>query len=440
MGCFMRSKYFSLLLSLFFALQANAYPKTLVLAIDGIGYSLFKDLRDAGYFRNFRPPAQMVSTFPSLSDPAWILITNSPTGQSYQKEFFDLRVKTKKGIGKHSGNLLDHLSKPPLYEQGFDFKPEGLFQHLATMTWTETTAFYWIDALEREFFKSKKKDGFFALLINTDILGHTKGKKPLLEYLVELDKKLKRLEKIYKKKTGTSLEIIMVSDHGLAFSKPKPIQLDDFLKKNGWNFAKTLKDTKDVTYVFAEIVAFAALYCLDDSREKLARDLSSIDGVQSSMFPSGTNTVDIFSESGKNHSRITVYPKTKKIDYKLLKGKDPYDQIHMFAKGPLNLNKYFIETLSHVYPDALYRIWQGFYKVVLQKPSVMINPKLGYVFANPSLKFLTLLTGLEGTHGSLHKEESVGIITSTKRLLPPIRPEQFKNFVNLKDFGQKKTH
>ena len=132
-------------------------PPVLIVGLDGISFSVFQKMQEGGYFRNFKDPAYMVSTFPSISDPSWAFILHTKAEKSYSKAYFDMRTQTRAGIGVEKGGLINHLMGGLDYEKKYDFKPEGFFEKTATTAWIETTALYWLEALEKAFFTSKNK-------------------------------------------------------------------------------------------------------------------------------------------------------------------------------------------------------------------------------------------------------------------------------------------
>ncbi|HKU75311.1 MAG TPA: hypothetical protein VJR02_15480, partial [Pyrinomonadaceae bacterium] len=46
-------------------------PRHIIICVDGVGISTISKLRAEGRFRRFQPPSHMISTFPSLTNPAF---------------------------------------------------------------------------------------------------------------------------------------------------------------------------------------------------------------------------------------------------------------------------------------------------------------------------------------------------------------------------------
>jgi hypothetical protein len=408
--------------------SAATPPRILLLGLDGIGFTQFKKMQNGGHFRSFRPVSPMVASFPSISDPNWAKIMRTPAEISFTKEHFDRTADN--GKGRLVGGLMDHVLRPPLYESYFDFKPEGVVQHIASMTYSETTGLYWIDVLEKKLLEATGKKIFSAFIVNTDFIAHTKGEDAIYRYLGELDKKIEQLRTRYHEKFGKSLEVVLISDHGNVFLKPKSVNVETVLSEDHWNISQNLTSEKDVVFVVPEILSFAPFFVLKGGEQSLAKTLSRAVGVHVALYLSSPTEVDFYSRDAKDHTRAMINTKNKTINYKIIKGQDPFSQIQYFKNGPVSMIKYFQDTLNDDYPNALVRAWEGLSQNTIQSPSVLVSPSLGYVFSNKTLELITKVTGLESVHGSFHREETSGILVSTDRDLPPVFPSVVLDFVN----------
>jgi hypothetical protein len=386
----------------------------LLLGLDGIGESTMLKMYEGGYFRQFRRPIPMVASFPSISDPNWAHMMQAPLEKSYTKAHFEFSKNTDGSVGEDVGNLMNHLTTPPQYEKKFDFKPEGLFQHLMTMTWSETSALFWTDALTRILMEPAniKHDFYKAFIVSTDIVSHTHGEQQVLDYLKALDKRLKKLQEKFEDQYDKTLEIVIASDHGNYFTKPKAIDFDKFLKPKGFVLSNTLKNKNDYAYVASEIISFGSFYTLPGQEKTLAQSFAQIPEVHVTMINEGKNKIRVFSQNGE--TQILIDPKKQRVSYKLISGEDPFDQIELFKnKSSYSWEEYFYKTLDDEYPNALVRAWEGFYKNAVVPGSVLVSPRLGYVFTNLTLELLTALSGVHSTHGSFAREETMGMVIST---------------------------
>jgi hypothetical protein len=117
----------------------------------------------------------------------------------------------------------------------------------------------------------------------------------------------------------------------------------------------------------------------------------------------------------------------------VIEGKDPFNQFGLFKGKSIAWENYKRDSVNSEFPYAIIRSWQGLTLNVKEPASVLVNPELGYVFAGTNMKIVTTVTGgLRTTHGSLYREESLGIFASTDRELPPISAEEFNSIIHLK--------
>jgi hypothetical protein len=255
-----------------------------------------------------------------------------------------------------------------------------------------------------------------------------------MEYMVILDKRIAKLRQEMKENFGYNLNVTIVSDHGNHFVKPESINFEETLKRHGWNLADSLSEKKDVGLVIPEIIAFASFHVLKGNERDLARDLSETEGTHVTMYVSEPNVIRVLSNGGANETEITVDPNAMTVAYRIIKGLDPLKQIDFFKGGRLSWKDYFTRSFETEYPYSVVRIWEGFYKNSQQPGSVLVSPQLGRVFANQTLKMLTMMKGLASTHGSLHRNETLGVVVSTKDTYPPVRPEDFSILIPLREY------
>ncbi len=413
-------------------------PNILVIGLDGVSFSTFKKLQDGGHFRNFNTVAPMIASFPSISDPNWDSLLGLGPEPGYTKAFFDPTIKTSEGVGQKNGSILAHLSKEPEYERAVDFKADGAFEHLSTFIWTGTTGRYWLESLERDFLNFSKKDRkiYFALLINSDLLSHVEGELPLMQFLSEIEKRVESIQEKYFALYHRALEVVLVSDHGNGYFNPQDIDFQKPLEALGWKFKDTLSDPKDVAFFVPEILSFGAFYCLPTSSRRLALDFSKVNQIQSSIYDDGRK-IHIISDGGLNETVFSYDIVRKVLTYALVRGHDPLNQSGLFKKKKLSEKDYFQKTMDLEYPNALLRIWEAFNGNSKTKPQVLVNPVLGHVFGNGTLRFFTSIRGFSSSHGSLHSDETRGIFVSTKREFPPIRPQDFRHYVPVEELREK---
>jgi hypothetical protein len=248
-----------------------------------------------------------------------------------------------------------------------------------------------------------------------------------MNYLKELDKRLRTVKEKFDDKYDKTLEFIMVSDHGNYYEAPKAIEFEKVLKEKGFHLKKTLKEKKDYAFDASEIIAFAPFYALPKQEIPLAKALAQVPHIHVALVHE-KNKVLVFSHHGE--SEIAINKAKQTVSYRVLLGKDPFDQIQFFKKKKtLSWQEYFFKTLETPFPNALVRAWTGF-EDALVPGSVLVSPQLGYVFTNPTLEVLTALSGVHSSHGSFARQESLGVVLSTTPLsYEAITPHQFQDLL-----------
>lgn len=351
------------------------------------------------------------------------------TAAGYTKAHFDPRPKRVGGrVGEVKGSLIDHLTEEMNYEHTFDFKAKGFIEHFASLTWIETSALYWLDAIERELFKTSGRHTYFAFIVNTDLLSHTSGETALMGFMSSLDKRIKLLRDRFRARYKRDLEVVLVSDHGNSYSTPiRMIGATSKLRKRGWSPRESLGSPKDFVFVAPEILSFGAFYCSEKDTRNLARELSGMEGVQLAAFVSKSHEITVFGDYGRSAAIINVSPLHRRISYKVIAGQDLLGGTGKFFEGvgDRSFDEYFQWSISNDYPYAAVRIWEGFYLNSHFPGQVLVSARVGFAFENPTLKILTDIRGLTSMHGSLHRDETLGIVMSTAGVRGPLRPEEF---------------
>jgi len=404
-------------------------PQRLVIGLDGVSYQLITKMYEGGHFRQFEQASPMVATFPSISDPNWNRLMGTDTSDGYTKSHFDPRPKRGGDrYGKVLGSLIDHLTEEMNYEHTFDFKAKGFIEHFASLTWIETSALYWLDALERELFKTSGRHTYFAFIVNTDLLSHTSGEPALMGFLSSFDKRIKLLRDRFKDRYKQELEVVLVSDHGNSYSTPiRMIGANANLRKRGWVPKESLGGPREFVFVAPEILSFGAFYCAEKDSRPLARDLSGIEGVHLAAYVSKSHEITLLTDYGRSAAVISVSPLHRRLSYKVLAGQDPLGTTARFFEGvqDRSFDEYFQWSVTNDYPYAAVRLWEGFYLNSRFPGQVLVSARVGFAFENPMLKILTDLRGLTSMHGSLHHDESLGVVMSTHGVQGPLRPEEF---------------
>jgi len=90
---------------------------------------------------------------------------------------------------------------------------------------------------------------------------------------------------------------------------------------------------------------------------------------------------------------------------------------HISADGFVSDADLFEATSGHIYPDALRRLRDGVTDHVSRPAAVIVSLEDGYYEGNP---ILDLFVALQSTHGNMRRDQSEGVLMTTRRILPPV--------------------
>ena len=72
--------------------------RRLVVILDGVPYETIAELKAEGRFRRFKAPARVISTFPSLTNPAMVEILHREDSPGYEDHYFDRERNRRAGF------------------------------------------------------------------------------------------------------------------------------------------------------------------------------------------------------------------------------------------------------------------------------------------------------------------------------------------------------
>jgi hypothetical protein len=166
-----------------------------------------------------------------------------------------------------------------------------------------------------------------------------------------------------------------------------------------------------------------------------ARFLAELDGVDL-VAVNGGDRVGVIAAQGEAEVRqVGVSP--ERYSYRALRG-DPLGLLTLFPgtgdTREIDEAELFASTRDGARPDALRRLWHGFHGDVGEPSSLLLSLHDGYEVGNPALRFATKLRGGHaGTHGSLTRLSSLGILVSNYRDTADSNTNAASNFL----FGER---
>lgn len=397
----------------------DGMPRRLVLALDGIPFDVFTELQAEGHFRQFHPASRMVSTFPSLSEVAFAAIGGGEPPEGYQFVRYD--PARNRVVGTTIASLNGRAHPKLVVDSSGDSIPHRVMGYVASYR----TAIRDLRQIESELLASKKHD-FVAYLGTSDPLVHLQGREGTRRFLVWLDAYLVELQQKTLRKTGRYLLVDLVSDHGSTLVRGKVVALERELAKCGLRRSRSLAGPGDVVYPKPGIVGAVALVMAPTDADSVARCFARVQGVDLVAVDHG-ETIAVINREGEADVRLIGGGLQESYGYRVKSG-DPLGLLapatasNVAADGELrwSASQWFDATKDGARPDPLRRLWRAFHGSVKHPSKVLVSLSDGYEIGNPALLALSSLRGRFGTHGSMTRMASLGVIASNWREIPDV--------------------
>lgn len=392
--------------------------RRLVIILDGVPYETIAELKSEGRYRYFNAPARMISTFPSLTNPAMVEILQHEDSPGYEDHYYDR--ERNRLLGTIQDRLRGEKFIAGTFRQTFDYHAaafKGALGYVAAPIGTSLLS--QIDLAElRTAFKKSDAPLFVGYIGETDSLAHLGGKEHLKPFLRTVDRTVEELI-VEAERNGGKLEVEMFSDHGNRYDDYKHVKLNDALKRAGFVTEKSVKSERSVVLPKHGLVGSSMLFTQAGSRARVAEVSAATEGVDFAVYPSGENMIELISRRG----RARLARDGERYKYEAASG-DPLALNSiievMKARGLVDANGFaaadawWQETRDHSYVDPLRRVFDGFSKHVKNRADVIVSYEDGYLLGSP---MLTFLAAMRATHGSLRRGETEGFAISTRQEL-----------------------
>ena len=401
------------------AYSHSSTSRRLVIVVDGVPYQTMADLRAEGRFRRFKNTARMISTFPSLTNPAMIEILQAEDSAGYEDHYYD------RESNRLLGSIQDRLNGGKFirgtFRETFDYHApafKGSLAYIAAPLGAIAVAHLDLSGFRkayREFNRKSDSPLFVAYIGETDSLAHLGGKKPLKSFLRSLDRTIEDLIS----ESGGRLEVEVFSDHGNNFAEHTSVKLNDAINAAGFKIEKNLKTTRSVVLPRHGLVGSSMLFTSPENRTPLTEVCAKAQGVDFAVYQSDDNDIELISLRG----RARVSRDGERYSYLDLGG-DPLGlnpiTEQLKSRGAIDDNGFasredwWQATLRHRYADPLRRLFDGFNKHVKNRADVIVSYEDGYLLGSP---FLSIFAEMMATHGNLLTGETEGFAMSTRQEL-----------------------
>ncbi|MEE9597185.1 MAG: hypothetical protein V3V96_10460, partial [Acidiferrobacterales bacterium] len=198
-------------------------------------------------------------------------------------------------------------------------------------------------------------------------------------------------------------------------------QARDALTKAGFRVARSLRNDNDVVIVKFGLLSSFVLYTKKDIEAKIASVLVSVPGVDLCVLPHDQGW-QVASARGDALIQRKQGPAGELWSYQISSG-DPLDYSSIVVglkeraadetKTWFPDEWWFDASKDHFYPDALYRLAEGF-ALVENPASILCSNSPGYMFGSQVTEWTAIPTigRLKWTHGALYRDATFGFLMS----------------------------
>ena len=409
--------------------NSASLPSRLVLLLDGVSYQDVRALQEDTQFvaaghsqrhlqafrQGYFPASRLISTFPSISDPAWSEILGNDPPPGYQRTYFNAAADSQVA--------LNGVTSVAEYEKQMSWQLHGNFRRAASYGSPVKAFKYELNQTIKDFLQSSgAQTNYYALIHSTDNAQHLWG--DIQSMLCVLDDKLQQLRAFYRVREGKDLEILILSDHGNNHAgRGKRVAIKGFLTRHGYRVAKSLSDPKDVVLPTAGVESWVEIHNLPSETTNLVKLLWQLKGVDlvTARLPDQANRFIVRSSKGEQ-AEIEWDAERNRFKYQMQSG-DPLEYRGVVdalankgefdARGFASADDWMAETLTHRYPLALERIVRGHSRVTANPASILLSLNNAYVHSGWLIDKGIALVKSGGTHGALDDINSTGVLLSS---------------------------
>jgi hypothetical protein len=400
-------------------------PRTLVIALDGVPHRVVQRARDAGAFEDWGPLRRLIAPFPSMTNVSFSAML-APYGADpaggYEIQHYDWASNEVVG-----GSPFGYGKRVFAWRDCFDVVSRSLGSKLSGYT---TPGRHARSELEQVAARILDNDRELILVHigSTDAMQHIHGDDEVFEFLLELDVWIREMREQHVERFGAPLSLVLLSDHGNSRRKIAALgPIHRHLRDEGLEPVEHLRDDNDVVAATFGIAGFGAVFTESDNAPLVARALAAAPFVDVVAWPSGAREISVV--SGKKRAARILWRDGRdgmELAYVSEHG-DPL-RLHgvrasleesgrIDARGFARDRDWLAVTERSRYPDALRRLVDAFTgEHVQNRATVMFSARPGRAWGWRSAHLGSWLRGgrLEGTHGGLDDESSVGFWMSSE--------------------------
>lgn len=422
---------------------ADAEPKMVVIALDGVPLRAIRQAREAGAFRDWPREVPLISTFPSLTNVGFTAIMQ-PFGvgpsDGYEIQHFD--VDRNAVVGKSPRR---YRHRDIEWRGAFDITENTVGAKMAAYAAPRKKAWKTIERMERLVFESD--EALVKVHVGaTDALAHLRGDKAIVRFLVRLDLRLNDLKQRYRTVTDRPLRVVLLSDHGNTDLKVRSVWgIRPSLRRAGLNVSTRLEGPNDVVAATFGLVSYGALFTRPEHAGTAALAAVGNEHVDLAAWIAAPGELNIIAAGGGAVVRWRDGARGRSFAYDA--GPDDPLQLadalaRMATAGLLDDDGFALEdewlaaTATETYPDAPRRLVNALTgPYVRNVATVLLSLKPGFAWGWKVGHATSRFAGgkLEGTHGGLDRESTLGFFLADDPALQPGRAVRADRA--LTDFG-----
>jgi len=394
-----------------------ARPRTLVICLDGVGYDLAVEMHRRGELRHFLPPAPLITSFPSDTNPGlteMLAPLGAPPARGYEDHYFDTAQNRVRGGVFHRLTRKHFIEGT--YRALFHYHPNPVRM---TAEYAAPVLGPWLNgvislARIREEFKKSREPVFFAYFEASDLAAHINGAWLVRQQVRAFDGWVGKLLA----DREHPVRVILFSDHGNDPRKMRAAELAGALRRAGFRLGGAIKDERSVVLPQFGLVSTAVLYTAPGREPAVAEALRGARGVDFAVYRRN-DALYVVGPKGTARLEAREADGTLRLRYRAESG-DPLLLECILAEltaageadpeGFISADAWLRATAEHIYPDPLRRLWASFHGLMAQPASVVVSLEDGYYTGS---WLLDVFAPLQATHGNLRRAQSRGVVLST---------------------------
>ena len=389
--------------------------------------------RGRGAFSGWTGPAALVAPFPSLTHPAFAALFEPfdvAPSWGYEVRYFDSQANRMTG-----GNPLTYRTHVPPWGEVLDQPHRGVAAKITAYVSSPRAAAAEFDAIAAEVLSSPR-DVVMSYLGATDGYLHLYEDDGPVDFLVQLDGRIRELQHRHLRDRGVPLRVVLFSDHGCARERVHYTgSFRPLLRQAGLRPVDRLDGPADVVAPTFGIVNYSALFLQDPQLAgRAAAAVAAHEAVELAAYSPRPGLVEVVSRQGRARVRWSASGTGDRYAYEDAGGDvlDLQEAVATLAAGGLvDADGYAAEddwlraSAFGTYPDPLRRLARALRgDRIASRATVLMSLGPGWSWGLRSAFAGGLIRGgrLRGTHGGLDRESTLGFLLASDPGLeiPPV--------------------